>query len=232
MVVELAQRCRRPRIYVDVREKGSGVPEALASLGAAVIYEQLGVGDYVVSDRIVVERKTVPDLAESLFDGRLFDQARRMSEYYERPLIVVEGKVEDLERVTGRVSQVLQALAALTLDYGIGVLWSRNPGDTAAILYTLSCREREAGRPVVIHRKPRLDKLWMQQLYVAQSLPGVGPRLAERLLEKLGSLEAICKASVVELERVLGHEKARRVYRVIHAPYGPPRGRAGSKARR
>lgn len=230
MVVKLAQRCRRPRIYVDVREKGSGVPEALTSLGAAVIYEQLSVGDYVVSDRIVVERKTVPDLAESLFDGRLFDQARRMSEYYEKPLIIIEGRVEDLERATGRATQVLQALAALTVDYGVGVLWSRNPGDTAAILYTLSCREREAGRPVVIHRKPRLDKLWMQQLYVAQSLPGIGPRLAERLLQKLGSLETVCRASVVELERVLGHEKARRVYRVIHAPYKPPEG--GSEARR
>jgi DNA excision repair protein ERCC-4 len=218
----MKQACR-PRIYVDIREKGSGVPEALARLGVAVIYEQLGVGDYVVSDRVVVERKTVPDLAESLFDGRLFDQVRRMREYYEIPVVIVEGEIGELGRITGRATQVLQALAALSIDYGVRVLWSRGVGDTAALLYTLSCREREAGRPVVLNRKPRLDKLWMQQLYVVQSLPGVGPRLAERLLEKMGSIAAICRASIVELERVLGAERARRVYRILHAPYSPPR---------
>jgi len=212
----------KPRIYVDVRERGSGVPEALTRLGAAVIYEQLGVGDYIVSDRVVVERKTVADLAESVFDGRLFDQARRMAEYYERPVLIVEGDIAGLERVTGRVTQVLQALAAVSLDHGILVLWSRGPGDTAALLLTLSCREREAGRPVVVNRKPRLDKLWMQQLYLVQSLPGVGPRLAERLLSRFGSVAAICRASVVELARVVGEERARRIYRVIHAPFAPP----------
>ena len=221
----------RARVYVDVRERGSGVPEALARMGVAVIYEQLGVGDYVVSDRVAVERKTVPDLAQSLFDGRLFDQARRLAEHYEVPIIIVEGRVEELERVTGRARQALQALAALSVDLGVRVLWSRGPGDTAAIIRTLACREREAGRPVVVHRKPRLDKLWMQQLYVVQSLPGVGPRLAERLLEKFGTIEAICRASVVELERVLGYERARRLYRVLHAPYRPPGEREGGSGR-
>ncbi len=220
-------RCR-PRVYVDYRERGSGVPEALSSMGAAVVYERLGVGDYVVSDRVAVERKTVPDLAESLFDGRLFDQARRLAEYYERPILIVEGDLSELERVTGRVRQVLQALASLTLEPGVAVLWSRGPSDTAALLYTLACRE-QAGerRPVVVNRKPRLESLWMQQLYLVQSLPGVGPKLAEKLLEKMGSVEAICRASVVELARVLGEERARRVYRVLHAPYAPPRRSGG-----
>ena len=225
------ERCSRPRIYVDYRERGSGVPEALAGMGAAVVYERLGAGDYVVSDRVAVERKTIPDLAESLFDGRLHDQLRRLAEHYETPILLVEGPVEELERVTGRVKQVLQALASLSLEPGVRVLWSRSPSDTAAILYTLACREQAASkRPVVVNRKPRLPELWMQQLYLVQSLPGVGPRLAERLLEKLGSVEAICRASVVELARVLGEERARRVYRVIHSPYRPPRGGGGRRS--
>jgi len=219
----MGRRVCRPRIYVDVRERGSGVPEALTQLGAAVIYEQLGIGDYVVSDRVAVERKTVPDLVESLFDGRLFDQARRMAEHYEKPVLIVEGDLASLERVTARGLQALQALTAISLDYGVIVLWSRGPRDTAALLHTLSCREREAGRPVVVNRKPRFDKLWMQQLYLVQGLPGIGPRLAEKLLEKMGSVDAICRASVVELSRIVGEERARRIYRVLHSPYAPPR---------
>ncbi len=215
---------------MDTRERGSGVPEALAEMGAVIIYEQLGVGDYVVSDRVVVERKTVPDLLESLFDGRLFDQARRMSEYYEIPVVIVEGRVEELKRLAGRrATQALQALASLSVVEGVRVLWSLSPRDTAAILYTLSCREREAGRPVVLHRKPRLDRLWKQQLYVVESFPGLGPKLAEKLLSAMGSIERICRASVVELERVLGYERARRLYRVIHAPWRPPKNGDGSE---
>ena len=208
----------RPRVYVDYREKGSGVPEALSRLGAVVVYDRLGVGDYVVSDRVAVERKTVPDLAESLFDGRLRSQAARLASSYEEPYIVVEGPVETLERVTGRASSVLAALASLTIDHGVRVLWSLGPADTARLVRLLACREQgERRRPVVINRKPRLQGLQEQQLYLLQSLPGIGPRLAERLLERFGSVEAVCRASVVELARILGEERARRVYRVLHA---------------
>ncbi len=212
----------RPRVYVDYREKGSGVPEALQELGAVVVYDRLGVGDYIVSDRIAVERKTMSDLAQSVFDGRLFDQARRLSEYYEKPVILVEGSWSELEKTTTRVVQVIEALLAVSLDYNIHVVFTRSPADTAKLLYHLALREqRDHKRPIVVHRKPRLEQLWMQQLYVVQSLPGVGPKLAEKLLEKLGSIEAICRASIVELERVLGESRARQVYRVIHAPYKP-----------
>jgi DNA excision repair protein ERCC-4 len=217
--------CGRPRVYVDVRERGSGVPEALHEMGAAVVYQQLGVGDYLVSDRVVFERKTVADLVSSVFDGRLFDQARRMREYYERPVVLVEGSLEELARYTSRVVEVKMALLTLSLDHGVAVVFASDPGEAARIVYHAACREQYSERrPIVVHRKPRLESLWMQQLYVVQSLPGVGPRLAEKLLSYFGSIEAICRASVVELERVLGESRARAVYRVLHTPYRGPRG--------
>lgn len=220
-------------MYVDERERGSGVPEALAELGAAVVYTMAGVGDYIVSDRVAIERKTVRDLAESLFDGRLFDQARRLSEHYEIPVLIVEGDPGKIEEYTTRGMQARMALASLSIEHGVRVLWSANQRETARMIYSIACREQYGSkRSVVVHRKPRLEKLWMQQLYVVQSLPGVGPRLAEKLLERLGSIEAICRASVVELERILGYERAQRVYRVIHAPYKPPgRGKEGGEGR-
>jgi len=214
----------RARVYVDERERGSGVPEALQELGVAIVFQQLGVGDYVVSDRVAVERKTVEDLAKSVFDGRLFDQARRLSEYYETPIIVVEGSFSELERVTSRSFQVRMALLAVSIDYGVRIAYSASPTETAKILASLARREQcESRRPVVVHRKPRFEKLWMQQLYVVQSFPGIGPRLAEKLLEKFGSIEAICRASIVELERVVGYERAKKLYQIIHAKFSKPR---------
>jgi len=216
------------RVYVDEREKGSGVPEALAEMGAAVIYQRLDIGDYLVSQDVVFERKTVDDLIRSVFDGRIFDQARRLAEKYTKPVIIVEGRFEKLWEKTGRALQVRQALLAVALDYNIRVVYTRDPGDTARVIYYTARREQlEEKKPVVVHRKPRLSTLREKQLYVLQSLPGIGPKLAEKLLEYFGSIEAICKASVVELERILGEARAREVYRVIHAKSG---GRGSSRS--
>ncbi len=212
----------RPRIYVDYREEGKGVAEALTRLGAAIFYQQLDIGDYVISDRIVVERKTIDDLARSVFDGRLFDQARRLAEYYEIPVLIVEGDLSMLEKITEKVVEVKMALIAASIDLGIRVIYSGSVLETAKLLYHMACREQYGSRrPVIIHRKRRFEQLWMQQLYVVQSLPSIGPRLAEKLLERFGSIEAICRASIVELENVLGEARARQVYRVIHMPYKP-----------
>ena len=218
----------RVRVYVDERERGSGVPEVLQELGVAVVFQQLGVGDYIVSDRAAVERKTVEDLAKSVFDGRLFDQARRLSEYYEMPIVLVEGDLSELERVTSKSFQVRMALLAISIDYGVRVAYSLSPSETARILAGLARREQcESKRAVVVHRKPRLEKLWMQQLYVVQSFPGIGPRLAEKLLEKFGSIKTICNASIVELERVVGYERAKKLYQIINARFSKPCTRGG-----
>ena len=60
------------RIVADEREKNSQVPNLLKSMGVFVDYEQLAVGDYIVSSETVIERKTVYDLISSVYDGRLF----------------------------------------------------------------------------------------------------------------------------------------------------------------
>src|SRR3712207_8568162 len=54
--------------------------------------EQLPVGDYVLSDRVVVERKTGADLAASIKDRRLFEQIERLGEAYPAVVLVVEGE--------------------------------------------------------------------------------------------------------------------------------------------
>ena len=53
-----------------------------------------------------------------------------------------------------------------------------------------------------------------------ESLPHVGSKLAPKLLEKFGSIEGLCKASIAELEKVIGSRKrAEEIYRVLHTKY-------------
>lgn len=59
------------RIVVDSRERRSGLPELLASHDHVDLsFAELAVGDYVVDDRAVFERKTVDDFAKSIVDTR------------------------------------------------------------------------------------------------------------------------------------------------------------------
>ncbi len=61
-------------IYADHRETKSGIPSALEDLGAEVIVKTLEVGDYHVSDDVIIERKTTSDFIHSIIDepGHLY----------------------------------------------------------------------------------------------------------------------------------------------------------------
>lgn len=62
----------KPRIIVDKRELRSLLPGALFFGGFKVIPMWLTYGDYIVSDDIVIERKSVVDFLQSVKNGRLF----------------------------------------------------------------------------------------------------------------------------------------------------------------
>ena len=85
------------RIVADEREKNSQVPNLLKIMGVFVDYEQLAVGDYIVSPETVIERKTIYDLISSVYDGRLFIQCSDLINHYSKPFMLIEGNIKDLD---------------------------------------------------------------------------------------------------------------------------------------
>jgi DNA excision repair protein ERCC-4 len=213
----------RVRVYADVREEASGIPSMLESMGVIVLREQLPVGDYVLPGEVVVERKSVDDYASSLFDGRLFDQVSRMADVYDVIVLVVEGSISELYRYQDRFKHLYSALASLISGFNVSVIHTIGPSETAMLIESLARKALESrGSRVVIHRKPRLEGLREWQLYVVSSLPGIGPKMAERLLESFKTVEAICTASIAELQRVVGGRRAERIKEILKTPYEPP----------
>ncbi|XRB03427.1 DNA repair endonuclease XPF [Pycnococcus provasolii] len=80
----------RPAVVVDMREFSSSLPAVLHASGFAVLPATLEVGDYVLSPDICVERKSLPDLRQSLQSGRLHQQLCAMERHYESVLLLVE----------------------------------------------------------------------------------------------------------------------------------------------
>jgi len=80
-------------IVADDREARGPVLAALAELtGVRVRLERLPIGDYRVDDALLFERKTLPDLAASIKDGRLFSQGLRLAQAPLRTAVILEGR--------------------------------------------------------------------------------------------------------------------------------------------
>lgn len=62
---------KRLKIIADHREVPSGIVDELVRLGVEVEARQLKVGDFILSDRVGVERKSVGDFLQSIVDKRL-----------------------------------------------------------------------------------------------------------------------------------------------------------------
>lgn len=59
------------QIIVDIREFGALLPSLIDAAGIKVVPATLTVGDYILTPKICVERKALPDLEQSLANGRL-----------------------------------------------------------------------------------------------------------------------------------------------------------------
>jgi DNA excision repair protein ERCC-4 len=71
---------RTHSICIDHREHQGRLTRLLLRDPAWVSsFRHLAMGDYLIDERILVERKTLPDLAASIKDGRLFAQAKRLA---------------------------------------------------------------------------------------------------------------------------------------------------------
>lgn len=208
-----------PLIIADVRESRLVILE-LRRLGARVEEKAISPGDYVVGEGFGIERKSFSDFIQSIFKKRLFEQVERLKEAYPRCCLVVEG---DSLRIASLPNPSIfwGALARLITDAEVPVAFTPDEAHTALFLYSLAKKLQEAGEKVVARYKPKMMSLRERQRFLVEGLPGVGPKLADRLLRTFGSVRAVFNASEHMLAKVkgVGPKRAREIRAVIDAPY-------------
>ncbi len=207
-------------IVVDHREGRSSVAKHLYRLGASVKGEQLGVADYLLSDRIAVERKEVKDFLGSIMDGRLFQQAGELSSSYMRPVILIEGEGLFTEKMLSE-SAIMGAIASLIGDYRCSVVFTKNSEESAKLLYSMAKREQQGGRGVGRRGEKKRMGLHQQQRFIIEGLPGISATMAERLLAHFGSVEKVMTAGEKELMEVegIGKKRAKVIREVVSKDY-------------
>ena len=212
---------KKIKIIADHRENPSGVVHELMRLGVEVEARQLSVGDFILSDRVGIERKSVSDFLQSIVDKRLLSQAKQLGETFERPVLILEGKSLYSRRAI-HPNAIRGALAALAVEFNIPILPTRDEKETALILIAIARREQmEEAREIAIRGAPKCLTLPEQQRFVVEGLSGISAVLAKRLLEYFGTVERVMSAAGDELQQVhgIGPEKAREIKRVLRAEY-------------
>ena len=211
----------KPMIIVDSRELGSPTTRELSKYDVLITQETLSMGDFIISDRIAIERKTVEDFAASIIDGRLFEQVSNLKSAYEMPILLIEGESFQTSRnITPEA--VMGAVASVMVDFGVPIVWTRSPSETALLLLSIARREQSKGerRPRIrMERKPR--SLAGEQEFVVAGLPLIDVVLARRLLKAFGSVEKVFRASEKELQNVegIGRKISERIRNVVSTPY-------------
>ncbi|MDH4123476.1 MAG: helicase-related protein, partial [Thermoplasmata archaeon] len=160
--------------------------------------------DFVIGNDIAIIKESIDDFLSDIDKPALLSKIATLKERYRRPFMIVEGKSIKKTGIADKLP-VYDILVELVKELRIPVIATNSPSDTAAFLASLVKAEmtKKEGE-----RRKAPDQLEQYQIRMIQGLPNVTSVLAERLLERFGSVQAVMSASTNKLMEVDGVGKS------------------------
>lgn len=151
---------------------------------------ELPVGDFTNEEvTFIVERKGFTDFWNSMTDGRLYEQYRRLAEHHERPYVFVEtGCLADWAEEKKQNLNWIYSMFGEAENWGINFREYVDLEDLARKLVSL---DKKLGTEHKIRdKKPIMFKGTVGERILSQ-IPGIGKKLAKEILKQSHSLYAI-----------------------------------------
>lgn len=219
-----------PKIFVDHRERSSGVIKELIKREIEVIEKQLILADFVIKTKnlngeiltVGVERKTINDFLNSIIDKRIISQLINLKKHFDTPLLILEGEENIYQIRNFHPNAIRGMLASIAIDFNIPILHTRNNKDTANLLAIIAKRlEKPRSLPSLLKKRKPLT-LEQQQEFLIESLPGIGPTISKSLLNRFKTIKKIINATEEELKEVekIGPKKIENLKKVLENRYG------------
>ena len=212
---------KKVKIIVDHREYRSTVVKSMVSKNITIDAQQLPVGDYIISDRVGVERKEVDDFLNSLMNGTLFNQVKRLRDSFSRPVLIIEGEGLFTKRNMNHKA-IYGCLISIIIDYGIAIISTKDGNETAEFLSVMANREqRKEKKPIILRGDKHTMDFTEQQQFIVEGFPQISTVMAKRLLDHFGSIRAVTNASEKELQEVqgIGKQIASSIHHVLNEQY-------------
>jgi ERCC4-type nuclease len=213
-----------PTIIVDSHEatSASGIVKKLVENGVTITTKHLEKGDYVISDRCAIERKTVRDFAYTLTRRHLFDQILTLKNHYETTILLLEGYLPMIYKFT-RVNPMAIWGAMFSLaKKGIPLIHTSNQKETVDFLITAGKQEQFVSKRIpTLHAVKNKQTLGDSQLYLIASLPNIGHEKAVAILQTYNTpLDALSNLETWSKQvHGIGPLITRKVSRIINTPF-------------
>ncbi len=200
------------------------VSKKLRALGMRVVRIEEDEGNidrYVLSKRLVIERRTGGGFIKGIMEKTLFTSAIYMREHFANPVLIVEGKVN--YEYTGFDPQAIRgALSSMMLLYEVNVVSTPDIDETVQLI-AMMARQEQIGIPEIsLIPKRKATSVPDMQRRLIEMLPGCGMVMARDLLQHFGTIGRIIGATEDELcgLRGIGKKKAKQIVEVLHTEYG------------
>jgi ERCC4-related helicase/ERCC4-type nuclease len=207
-------------VICDNRETASAVVRALSLMGVNLELKQLVIADYILSERVGIERKSAQDFNDSVKDGRLFNELFELKNNFARPILILEG--DPFLNSNIDENALFGAITSIILNLGITIYKTNSPFDSAMFIYQLAKKEQSGSK---LDLKLRFDKkpIEISSLleFIVAGIPGINALRAKNLLSELKSLQEIFNAEIGDLMKVenVGKKIAQEIYKLSRFKY-------------
>ena len=187
-------------ILIDCRERGAEYIEHLQTT-LPVEAKFLDAGDIVVHD-LGIERKTISDFFMTLEEGNLFTQLRQLKRSFIRQLLLIEGRGMRFHLDNYPLMALYIRICA---GWQIPILHTRDGEHTASVIRQIAFQDlRESAGPMRSRPRNPAYKIKEPALRIVTSIPGIGIKRAQALIEHFDNVSAILGATEPQLLHVPG----------------------------
>ena len=170
------------------------------------------------------ERKAMNDLIQSIGKKRIFDQVKRMTEFYDIGFLCVVGSLDEMivklrDQVGIKINpeRVYGTLASITVRNKFHLMWFPDEKSLFTVMYRVFAKiaEEKYGEPLRL--APKFAKFNPTSVLV-DHVPGVTKKISRRLLTEFGSLRGVALAKPENLSTVdgVGNSTAKLIYRLLN----------------
>ena len=212
------------KIVIDQRELRSDVVSNLYQLNINLDIQYLNVGDYIISENVGIERKTINDFIFSIIKKKnnIFTQLINLSRNYPNSILILEGNINDLKKYSIDQNSIIGSLLSIILDLKIHLIYSENEKQTAIFLKKIAEKEQIKQKRKIIIKGEKISKDSNEQKEILLcSIPGIGSKTAKLLLNKFKSIINIFTAKKEEIISIkgIGEKTFNSIQKIINEKY-------------
>lgn len=209
-------------LYVDDREPAEMVDRLRQVKNLDVQVASLETGDYLVHEKLIIERKTAADLVASVIEDkkRIFSQIDRMAVSGMRCVLLIEGDM--YEQTNMQLPALNGLLSYLSVELGVSIIPTLSKTQSVYLMVTMIKHAVQGlGYDLGLRGSGPKDPA-PAAAFVLEGIPGVSATTALALHRHFGSIQAVCQASLADLLKVPGIGKVRAEIIFNTLRVGPP----------